>query len=61
MINRYIDEMNRVESTIRKKIIWRGFVNSFGASIPLFGYAIALYYGGVMVANGEIHFKDIIK
>lgn len=61
MIMRYVDEMVKVEKTIRKKIIWRGLVNSVAQSIPFFGYAIALYYGGLLVADGEIHFKNVIK
>lgn len=40
---------------------FRGLVNSTGMSIPFFGYALALYYGGMMVANEGVHFKDIIK
>lgn len=61
MIERYVNEMDKVESVIRKKIIWRGLVNSFGQSIPFLGYTIALYYGGLMVADEEMHFKEIIK
>lgn len=61
MIERYINEMTKVESIIRKKIIWRGTVSSIAQSIPFFGYAVALCYGGFLVANGEIHFKNVIK
>ena len=39
----------------------RGLINSTGQSIPFFGYALALYYGGILVANEGVHFKDIIK
>lgn len=39
----------------------RGLVNSTGQSIPFFGYALALYYGGILVANEGIPFQDIIK
>lgn len=61
MIARFMAEMNKVESVIKKKIAWRGLVNSTGQSIPFFGYAVALYYGGLLVADEEIHFKNIIK
>lgn len=61
MIDRYVTEMIQVQKIIRTKIIWRGLVNSVAQSIPFFGYAIALYYGGLLVANGEIHFKNVIK
>lgn len=61
MIERYVAEMTKVSSVIRKKIIWRGLVNSSAQSIPFFGYAIALCYGGFLIADGEIHFKNVIK
>lgn len=46
---------------MKKKNVWRGLVNSLGQVVPLLGYAVALYYGGLLVAKGEMHFKDIIK
>lgn len=61
VIARFIREMYRVEGIIKKKLIWRGLVSSTGQAIPFLGYAAALYYGGLMVANNEIHFKNIIK
>lgn len=61
MIERYVSEMTKVSSIIRKKIIWRGLVNSLAQSIPFFGYAVALCYGGFLIADGEIHFKNVIK
>lgn len=61
MIIRYVNEMKKVESIIRKKIIWRGLVNSTAQAIPFFAYAVALCYGGFLIAAGEIHFKNVIK
>lgn len=61
VIRRYVREMNKVEAMIRKKLIWRGLVSSTAQAIPIFGYGVTLYYGGLMVANEEIHFKNIIK
>lgn len=61
MIDRYIIEMKKVSSLIRKKLIWRGLVNSIAQSVPLFGDTIAICYGAFLVANGEIHFKNVIK
>lgn len=61
MIDRYVTEMTNVSKMIRKKIVWRGLVNSTAQSIPFFAYAAALCYGGFLVANGEIHFKNVIK
>lgn len=61
MIARYVNEINQVQSVVSKKIVWRGFVNSLAQSIPFFAYAVALYYGGLLIADGEIHFKNVIK
>lgn len=61
MIERFVNEMTRVEKLIQKKIAWRGLVNSLTQSIPLFAYACALYYGAILIASKEIHFKNVIK
>ena len=61
MIERYVTEMTEVSTLIRKKIVWRGLVSASSESISILGYALALCYGGFLVANGEIHFKNIIK
>lgn len=61
MIERYVVETTKVESIMRKKVVWRGVVNSTAQSIPFFAYAIALCYGGFLVANEEVHFKNVIK
>lgn len=61
IIARYSTELAKMEKTIRRKLAFRGFVNSTGQSIPFFGYSLAFYYGGLLVANEGIHFKNIIK
>lgn len=61
MLDRYIIEMKTVSSLIRKKLIWRGLVNSIAQSVPLFGDTVAICYGAFLVADGEIHFKNVIK
>ncbi|XP_031626071.1 multidrug resistance protein homolog 65-like [Contarinia nasturtii] len=61
MISRFVSEMERVEKLALKKIYFRGFVNSFSTAVPLLAYAVALYQGGVMVANDEIHYKNIVR
>lgn len=61
MIERYTNEMTRVEKLIRKKIVWRGLVNSVAQSIPFLAYAVALCYGGFLIANKEIEFQNVIK
>lgn len=61
MISRFVSEMERVERLALKKIYFRGFVNSFSTAVPCLAYAVALYYGGLMVANDEIHYKNIVR
>ncbi|XP_026751767.1 multidrug resistance protein homolog 49-like isoform X2 [Galleria mellonella] len=44
-----------------KSMRWRGSVFSFGQTAPVAGYALSLWYGGVLVANKDVHYKDVIK
>lgn len=61
IFERYCQEVYKLEKIVIKKMSFRGLVNSTGQCIPFFGYALALYYGGTMVANEGVHFKNIIK
>ncbi|CAH2055806.1 unnamed protein product, partial [Iphiclides podalirius] len=45
----------------RHSMRWRGPVFSFGQTAPVAGYALSLWYGGVLVANKEVHYKTVIK
>ncbi|KAJ2945157.1 hypothetical protein O0L34_g9220 [Tuta absoluta] len=47
--------------TSRKNVRWRGCVFGFGQTAPVAGYALALWYGGTLVAKGEVPYKDVIK
>lgn len=38
----------------------RGPVFALGQTAPFFGYALALYYGGYLVATEGLHYKNII-
>lgn len=61
MIERFISEMNKIECVIRKKVFWRGIVQSSARAIPLLIAAPTFSYGGYMIAKEEIHFTSIIK
>lgn len=61
MIARFVNEMNKVEIIAHKKAIWRGLINSISQAIPFLLYAIALTYGGYLVANDELHYKNIVR
>lgn len=61
LISQYSNEILKVEKTIRKRLKYRGVVNSCGQFFPFFGYACALCYGGVLVSEKAVNFQDIIK
>lgn len=61
LIEKYNEEIRRVEGAIRKKLRYRGIVNSGGQAFVFFAYAVALCYGGVLVSEGAVPFQDIIK
>lgn len=61
MIDRYRTEMRKVTASIRKKLVWRGLTSSVVELIPSIGNAISLFYGGLLVVNGEIHYKNMFK
>lgn len=61
MIDRYVSETKKMFGLVRKKIAWRGLVNSLAQAIPTFANAVTLCYGAYLVMNGEIHIKNVIK
>lgn len=61
MLERYANEMARVEKLIQKKIAWRGCVNSFAQYFATFAYAYGFYYGAYLVADKDTDFKNILK
>lgn len=61
MIDRYVKEVENGVKIIKKQFNWRGLINSAGQSITLFIYAAGLCYGGFLVANGEVHYKNVIQ
>lgn len=61
MIDRYVTETTKMSDLVQKKIAWRGLVNSLAETIPSFASMLTFCYGGYLVVNGEIHFKNVIK
>ncbi|KAH9643704.1 hypothetical protein HF086_001814 [Spodoptera exigua] len=61
VMKRYHDAFVGGRLAARKSLRWRGSVFSFGQTAPVAGYALSLWYGGVLVADGEIHYKSVIK
>lgn len=61
IISRFTTEMENVQKIARKKIIWRGLLNSITQAIPGMAYGVALAYGGYMVAEKEIHYEYVMR
>ncbi|GAB0096239.1 Multidrug resistance protein homolog 65 [Sergentomyia squamirostris] len=61
MVGRYSKEIQNVERSVKRKLMFRGSVFSIGQSAPMFAYAVALYYGGVLVANEGVSYENLIK
>ncbi|XP_075982396.1 multidrug resistance protein homolog 49-like isoform X2 [Anticarsia gemmatalis] len=61
VLRRYQDAFQAGRLAARKSLRYRGMVFSFGQTAPVAGYALSLWYGGVLVANQEIPYKSVIK
>lgn len=61
VLNRYTEEINHAESACQGKIRYRGTVYALGQTTPVFGYALAFWYGGLLVANEGLEYKNVIK
>lgn len=57
----YVKEMHKVELECRKRIGFLGCIFALGQTTPFFAYALALYYGGTLVANDGLEYKNVIK
>lgn len=60
-MQRYRDAGMDARTSARKSIRWRGCVFAFGQTAPVAGYALSLWYGGVLVADKDVHYKNVIK
>lgn len=61
MIERFTNEMEKVRKISRKKVAWRGVLNSIMQVIPGLAYGFGLSYGGYLVVNREIEYKNVIR
>lgn len=59
-LERYCVELAKVAAATRTRNRLRGLVFSCGQTIPYFGYALSLYYGGYLVAREGLPYKDVI-
>ncbi|XP_012529625.2 multidrug resistance protein homolog 49 isoform X2 [Monomorium pharaonis] len=58
---RYCKELDLVAQATKVKNRLRGLVYSCGQTVPMFGYAISLYYGGYLVAREGLSYEKVIK
>ena len=61
VLSRFYNEIEKVEQLCRQKMKFRGIVFALGQAAPAFGYAVSLYYGGMLVANDGLEYKNVIK
>ena len=61
VLDRYCKEIDRVTKACRHKTKFRGTVFSLGQAAPFAAYGLAFYYGGTLVANDGLEYKNIIK
>ncbi|XP_018348574.1 PREDICTED: multidrug resistance protein homolog 49-like isoform X2 [Trachymyrmex septentrionalis] len=60
-LKRYCVELDHVARAMRIRNRLRGLVYSCGQTIPMFSYAISLYYGGYLVAREDLSYEKVIK
>lgn len=61
VIRRYTKEIIDVEEAVKKKLSFRGVVFASVQAIPMVASAVALYYGGVLVARDGLEYENVIK
>ncbi|XP_063698920.1 multidrug resistance protein homolog 49-like isoform X2 [Culicoides brevitarsis] len=61
ILQKYELIINDVTRTCIKKIRYRGPVYAVGQTIPMLGYALALWYGGILVSRFEMRFDEVVK
>ncbi|XP_052872873.1 multidrug resistance protein homolog 49 isoform X1 [Anopheles cruzii] len=61
VLERYAQETVKIDHACRKKTRLRGTVFALGQVMPFAGYGLALFYGGKLVSEKELEYKDVIK
>ncbi|XP_055915259.1 multidrug resistance protein homolog 65-like [Eupeodes corollae] len=61
LIEDYNKDVDKYIRLLKKRLRFRGVVNSSGFAIMYFGYAVALTYGGILCSEGKILYYNIIK
>ncbi|XP_055858644.1 multidrug resistance protein homolog 49-like [Episyrphus balteatus] len=61
VLERYTKLIDLADEASRQKTRFRGIVFGFGDAAQCIVFGISLFYGGLMVADGKMEFKNIIK
>lgn len=61
MIANYDQTIDQVTKMCMTKVRYRGVVYSLGQATPMIGYALALWYGGMMVSRFTLEFDNVVK
>uniref|UniRef100_A0A182SUX2 ABC-type xenobiotic transporter n=1 Tax=Anopheles maculatus TaxID=74869 RepID=A0A182SUX2_9DIPT len=61
VLHRYSQETVKIDDACRRKTRLRGTVFALGQVMPFAGYGLALFYGGKLVSEKELEYKDVIK
>lgn len=61
VLRRYIKEIDEIDAYCRQKSKFRGIVFGLGQTVPLMGYGLSLWYGGILVAKKEMPYENVIK
>uniref|UniRef100_A0A182J704 ABC-type xenobiotic transporter n=1 Tax=Anopheles atroparvus TaxID=41427 RepID=A0A182J704_ANOAO len=61
VLERYSTETIKIDDACRRKTRLRGTVFALGQVMPFAGYGLALFYGGKLVSEKELEYKDVIK
>jgi ATP-binding cassette, subfamily B (MDR/TAP), member 1 len=61
VLKRYVTEIDSIDDYCKQKLRYRGVVFGLGQTVPLMGYAMSLWYGGTLVAYGEMPYQNVIK
>ncbi|XP_055625929.1 multidrug resistance protein homolog 49 [Toxorhynchites rutilus septentrionalis] len=61
VLERYTKETLKVDAACKKKTKLRGTVFALGQIMPFMGYGLALFYGGKLVSEDQVEYKNVIK
>ena len=60
-VDLYLGELARPHADSKRRAHIRGLVFGFAQSVPFFAYAGCMYYGGWLVVNEGLDYKNVFK